>query len=156
MLWTPSPDADENLLAEGIPAGRISRVGNIMLDSFELVRPAIEAADVPGELGLERGGYGVVTLHRPSNVDEPAQLIRLVDALIEAQRRLPLVFPVHPRTAKRLAAGAVRRPPRPGRDPADRALALCPLHEPGDRRRGGDHRFAAGSRRRRPISESPA
>jgi UDP-N-acetylglucosamine 2-epimerase (non-hydrolysing) len=103
VLWTPSPDGDDNLLAEGIPAGRITRVGNIMLDSFELVRPAIEAADVPGELGLERGGYGVVTLHRPSNVDDPAQLIRLVDSLIEAQRRLPLVFPVHPRTAKRLA-----------------------------------------------------
>jgi UDP-N-acetylglucosamine 2-epimerase (non-hydrolysing) len=104
VLWTPSPDADENLLAEGIPQGRISRVGNIMLDSFELVRPAIEAADVPGELGLERGGYGVVTLHRPSNVDDPAQLIRLVDSLTEAQRRLPLVFPVHPRTARRLGA----------------------------------------------------
>jgi UDP-N-acetylglucosamine 2-epimerase (non-hydrolysing) len=104
VLWTPSPDADDNLLAEGIPQSRISRVGNIMLDSFELVRPAIEAADVPGELGLETGGYGVVTLHRPSNVDDPAQLIRLVDALVEAQRQLPLVFPVHPRTAKRLAA----------------------------------------------------
>jgi UDP-N-acetylglucosamine 2-epimerase (non-hydrolysing) len=103
VLWTPSPDGDENLLAEGIPAGRITRVGNIMLDSFELVRPAIEAADVPGELKLERGGYGVVTLHRPANVDDPAQLIRLVDSLIEVQRRLPLVFPVHPRTAKRLA-----------------------------------------------------
>jgi UDP-N-acetylglucosamine 2-epimerase (non-hydrolysing) len=102
VLWTPSPDADENLLAEGIPAERISRVGNIMIDSFELVRPAIEAAGVPAELKLDR--YGVVTLHRPSNVDEPAQLIRLVDALIEAQRELPLVFPVHPRTAKRLAA----------------------------------------------------
>jgi UDP-N-acetylglucosamine 2-epimerase (non-hydrolysing) len=74
-----------------------------MLDSFELVRPAIEAADVPGKMGLERGRYGVVTLHRPSNVDEPAQLLRLVDALIEVQRDLPLVFPVHPRTAKRLA-----------------------------------------------------
>ncbi|HEX2762970.1 MAG TPA: UDP-N-acetylglucosamine 2-epimerase (non-hydrolyzing) [Allosphingosinicella sp.] len=105
LLWTPSPDADENLLGEGVPRGRISRVGNIMLDSFELVRPAIDAADVPGELELERGGYGVVTLHRPSNVDDPAQLIRLVEALIEVQRRLPLVFPVHPRTAKQLAAG---------------------------------------------------
>lgn len=104
VLWTPSPDGDENLLAEGIAPGRITRVGNIMLDSFELVRPAIEAADVPGELGLKLGGYGVVTLHRPANVDEPAQLIRLVDALVEAQRRLPLVFPVHPRTAKRLGA----------------------------------------------------
>jgi UDP-N-acetylglucosamine 2-epimerase (non-hydrolysing) len=105
VLWTPSADADENLHAEGIPEGRISRVGNIMIDSFELVRPAIAAAAVPESLGLTPGGYGVVTLHRPSNVDEPAQLLRLVEALIEAQRRLPLVFPVHPRTAKRLGAG---------------------------------------------------
>jgi UDP-N-acetylglucosamine 2-epimerase (non-hydrolysing) len=102
VLWTPSADADENLRGEGVAAARVTRVGNIMLDSFELVRPAIEAADLPGELGLKRGGYGVVTLHRPSNVDEPAQLIRLVDALIEVQRDLPLVFPVHPRTAGRL------------------------------------------------------
>src|SRR3569623_3483504 len=50
VLWTPSPDADDNLLAEGVAKGRISRVGNIMIDSFELVRPAIEAADVPGEM----------------------------------------------------------------------------------------------------------
>ena len=105
ILWTPSPDADDNLAAEGVAKGRISRVGNIMLDSFELVRGAIEAADVPGELKLQPRGYGVVTLHRPSNVDEPAQLIRLVEALIEAQRHLPLVFPVHPRTARRLRAG---------------------------------------------------
>jgi UDP-N-acetylglucosamine 2-epimerase (non-hydrolysing) len=104
VLWTPSVDGDENLLVEGVARSRITRVGNIMLDSFELVRPAIEAADVPGELGLERGHYAVVTLHRPSNVDEPAQLIRLVGALIETQSHLPLVFPVHPRTAKRLSA----------------------------------------------------
>jgi UDP-N-acetylglucosamine 2-epimerase (non-hydrolysing) len=104
VLWTPSVDADENLLGEGVARSRISRVGNIMLDSFELVRPAIEAAEIPEELGLERDRYGVVTLHRPSNVDEPAQLIRLTDALIEVQNNLPLVFPVHPRTAKRLSA----------------------------------------------------
>jgi UDP-N-acetylglucosamine 2-epimerase (non-hydrolysing) len=102
VLWTPSPDADENLRGEGVADARITRVGNIMIDSFELVRPAIEAAGVPEALGLERGGYGIVTLHRPSNVDDPAQLIRLVDALVEAQRRLPLVFPVHPRTAAKL------------------------------------------------------
>jgi UDP-N-acetylglucosamine 2-epimerase (non-hydrolysing) len=105
VLWTPSPDGDENLIAEGVAQGRITRVGNIMLDSFELVRPAIEAAGVPEELKLERGGYGVVTLHRPSNVDDPSQLIRLVEALIEVQRRLPLVFPVHPRTAQKLRQG---------------------------------------------------
>ncbi|MBV8687146.1 MAG: UDP-N-acetylglucosamine 2-epimerase (non-hydrolyzing) [Alphaproteobacteria bacterium] len=102
VLWTPSPDADANLRAEGVPDARITRVGNIMIDSFELVRPEIEAAGVPEELGLERGGYGVVTLHRPSNVDDPVALLKLVEALIEAQRRLPLVFPVHPRTARKL------------------------------------------------------
>jgi UDP-N-acetylglucosamine 2-epimerase (non-hydrolysing) len=107
VLWTPSPDGDENLAAEGIPAERITRVGNIMLDSFELVRPAIEAADVAGELGLERGRYGVVTLHRPSNVDEPVQLARLVEALVAVQKRLPLVFPLHPRTAQRLDASGL-------------------------------------------------
>jgi UDP-N-acetylglucosamine 2-epimerase (non-hydrolysing) len=109
VLWTPSPDADDNLAAEGIPAERITRVGNIMMDSFELVRPAIEAADAAGSLGLAPRGYGVVTLHRPSNVDDPAQLVRLVDALCAAQARLPLVFPVHPRTAARLAAAGLTR-----------------------------------------------
>jgi UDP-N-acetylglucosamine 2-epimerase (non-hydrolysing) len=102
VLWTPSPDADANLKREGVTLDRISRVGNIMLDSFELVRPAIEAAAAGKALGLEPGCYGVVTLHRPSNVDDPEQLGRLVDALIAAQKRLPLVFPLHPRTAQRL------------------------------------------------------
>ncbi len=109
VLWTPSPDADRNLLAEGIPAERIARVGNIMLDSFEMSRPAIEAADMPGALGLARGGYAVVTLHRPSNVDDPEQLRRLVEALGQVQSRLPIVFPVHPRTAERLAAAGLDR-----------------------------------------------
>jgi UDP-N-acetylglucosamine 2-epimerase (non-hydrolysing) len=107
VLWTPSPDADANLAAEGIAADRITRVGNIMLDSFELVRPAIESAGAAAELGLEKGNYGVVTLHRPSNVDEPAQLTRLVEALVAVQKRLPLVFPVHPRTAQRLTASGL-------------------------------------------------
>ena len=104
VLWTPSPDGDANLRDEGIAAQRITRVGNIMLDSFELVRSAIQAAGIPRDLGLEKGRYGVVTLHRPSNVDEPEQLARLVEALIAVQARLPLVFPVHPRTAQKLAA----------------------------------------------------
>ncbi|HKR24965.1 MAG TPA: UDP-N-acetylglucosamine 2-epimerase (non-hydrolyzing), partial [Allosphingosinicella sp.] len=101
VLWTPSPDADANLAAEGIPAARISLVGNIMLDSFEAQRAAIAAAGEPAALGLA-APYCVATLHRPSNVDDPAQLRRLADALIAVQRRLPLVFPVHPRTARRL------------------------------------------------------
>ena len=103
VLWTPSPDADDNLAAEGVDPARVTRVGNIMLDSYELVRPAIAAADSPGAFGVVAGRYGVVTLHRPSNVDGDAQLHRLVRALVAAQTALPLVFPVHPRTAKRLA-----------------------------------------------------
>jgi UDP-N-acetylglucosamine 2-epimerase (non-hydrolysing) len=103
VLWTPSPDGDEHLLAEGCDPARISHVGNIMMDSFELVRSSIEAADEPKALGLPEH-YGVVTLHRPSNVDSPEILAALVDALLAVQATLPLVFPVHPRTAQRLAA----------------------------------------------------
>lgn len=102
VLWTPSPDADENLAAEGIPASRITRVGNIMLDSYEMIRPRIAAEGAPAKLGLTPGGYGVVTLHRPSNVDEVGPLTALVEALEQVAARLPLVFPVHPRTRERL------------------------------------------------------
>lgn len=102
VLWTPSPDADANLKEEGIPEERITRVGNIMLDSFEMVRGRVQEAAMPQELGLEGRAYGVVTLHRPSNVDDPTQLRALVAALEEVQRGLQLVFPVHPRTAERL------------------------------------------------------
>ena len=104
VLWTPSPDADRNLLAEGVPAERITRVGNILLDSFERSRPAIAAARTPDTLGLAGEPYCVATLHRPANVDAPAPLRRLVDSLCAVQRRLPIVFPVHPRTAARLEA----------------------------------------------------
>ncbi|HYN46088.1 MAG TPA: UDP-N-acetylglucosamine 2-epimerase (non-hydrolyzing) [Allosphingosinicella sp.] len=109
VLWTPSPDADRNLLDEGIPDARIAHVGNIMLDSFERTRPAIAAAGVPRELGVAGSSYGVVTLHRPSNVDDPAALARLAACLVKVQLRLPLVFPVHPRTAARLAEAGLER-----------------------------------------------
>ncbi len=102
LLWTPSVDGDENLLAEGVPADKIVRVGNIMIDSFELMRERIEAATTRQDMKLERGGYGVVTLHRPANVDDPAVLGLLVDQLLTAAGSLPLVFPVHPRTRGRL------------------------------------------------------
>jgi UDP-N-acetylglucosamine 2-epimerase (non-hydrolysing) len=102
VLWTPSPDADVNLAAEGVPAERITRVGNIMLDSFEMKRPAIEAAGVPESLGFNGRGYCVATLHRPVNVDDPRQLAALADCLIDIQTQLPIVFPVHPRTRARL------------------------------------------------------
>lgn len=104
ILWTPSPDGDENLRAEGIPEERITRVGNIMLDSYELVRPRIEAENAPAAFGLEPGAYAVATLHRPSNVDSAAALSALVSALEAVQATMPIVFPVHPRTRASLTS----------------------------------------------------
>jgi UDP-N-acetylglucosamine 2-epimerase (non-hydrolysing) len=103
LLWTPSPDADENLRREGVPAARIDRVGNIMIDSYEMMRGAIEADRTRANLGLEAQGYGVVTLHRPSNVDGRDSLTSLVEVLRATADLLPLVFSVHPRTRKKLA-----------------------------------------------------
>src|SRR5215510_7509371 len=97
VLWTPSPDADENLLKEGVPAERIDRVGNIMIDSYEMMRPQIEAHGGASRFGLAPQGYAVVTLHRPSNVDHAEVLGDLVQQLIAIAARLPLVFAVHPR-----------------------------------------------------------
>ncbi len=98
LLWTPSPDADENLRREGRPDQVIERVGNIMIDAYERLRPRIEAAAKGAALGLQDRGYGVVTLHRPVNVDNKAQLTAICDVLIALAGDLPLVFPVHPRT----------------------------------------------------------
>jgi UDP-N-acetylglucosamine 2-epimerase (non-hydrolysing) len=109
LLWTPSQDADANLLAEGIPAKRIECIGNIMIDSFEMLRPRIAAADTPRRLGLA-GPFAVVTLHRPSNVDEREQLAGLVQALVELSRELRVVFAVHPRTRRRLEEFALLEP----------------------------------------------
>jgi UDP-N-acetylglucosamine 2-epimerase (non-hydrolysing) len=102
VLWTPSPDADRNLIAEGVDPSRIDFVGNIMIDSYEMLRPVIEASDARLRLGLAPQGYGVVTLHRPSNVDDAAALGELVDQLGFVSQELPLLFAVHPRTRKRL------------------------------------------------------
>jgi len=102
LLWTPSRDADENLRREGVPAERVECVGNIMLDSYELVRRRIVAEEMHIRYGRQAGQYAVVTLHRPSNVDTPLALSVLVRQLIEVSHDLPLVFPVHPRTYKNL------------------------------------------------------
>jgi UDP-N-acetylglucosamine 2-epimerase (non-hydrolysing) len=102
LLWTPSEDADENLRAEGVAEERIVRVGNIMIDSYELVRDRIAAQAMARQLGLAGRGFGVVTLHRPSNVDHRETLTGIVAALCAVARNLPLVFVIHPRTRKRL------------------------------------------------------
>jgi UDP-N-acetylglucosamine 2-epimerase (non-hydrolysing) len=93
-----------NLQQEGVEASRIFLVGNVMIDTLDSLLPTIRERHKAAELGLSPGGYGVVTLHRPSNVDDAAMLARWVGALELMARRLPLVFPAHPRTAARLAA----------------------------------------------------
>jgi UDP-N-acetylglucosamine 2-epimerase (non-hydrolysing) len=103
MLFTTSRDADENLAAEGVNADRIFFVGNTMIDSLERFRERAVQSNVLERLDLDAGEYGVVTLHRPSNVDAQGGLERLARVLKATARRLPLLFPVHARTKDRLA-----------------------------------------------------
>ena len=102
LLLTPSPDADENLLAEGIPAERIRRVGNVMIDTLVRLLPRALKGEVLQRLHLEGSEYAVLTMHRPGNVDDETTLARLLEALAEIGRDVPVVFPVHPRTRQRL------------------------------------------------------
>ena len=104
LLLTPSADADQNLRGEGVPAAKVVRVGNVMIDPLRARLPEALARPVLRTLGLAPGGYGVCTLHRPANVDDPEVLARILDGLAQVQARLPLVFPVHPRTRKSLEA----------------------------------------------------
>jgi UDP-N-acetylglucosamine 2-epimerase (non-hydrolysing) len=102
LLWTPSADADANLRAEGVPAEKIDCIGNIMIDSFEMLRAKIESADTRERLHLGSEPYAVVTLHRPSNVDQRDKLSELVAALMQVSQQMLVVFAIHPRTRKRL------------------------------------------------------
>jgi UDP-N-acetylglucosamine 2-epimerase (non-hydrolysing) len=102
ILWTPSPDGDENLIREGVSPAKIQRVGNIMIDSLEMLRATIEKQNAWHELNLDAGDYGLVTLHRPSNVDDAQMLKRLCHVLTDIAKQVPLVFPIHPRTRKNI------------------------------------------------------
>src|SRR2546423_8899128 len=97
LLLTPSRDADANLLAEGIPPERIRLVGNVMIDSLLKFLPLASKSTIKERKGLADKDYAVLTLHRPSNVDDTAVFVRVIDALEEISRRLPIVFPAHPR-----------------------------------------------------------
>lgn len=99
-LFTPSKDADVNLAAEGVVPERIHLVGNVMIDSLVRALPEAEKRKTHEGLGLEPKGYGLITLHRPSNVDDLDALRRILDAI---SRSVPkAVFPVHPRTRARI------------------------------------------------------
>ena len=108
QLFVSERSGVDNLLREGIPAERIHLVGNVMIDALEACRPRWEQAPVLRRLGLEpTQPYALVTLHRPSNVDDPETLRRIVDALETVSRELTLLWPVHPRTKQ-----ALQRNPR--------------------------------------------
>jgi UDP-N-acetylglucosamine 2-epimerase (non-hydrolysing) len=112
LLLTPSADADRNLIAEGIPPERIRLVGNVMIDSLMKSLALAEASRAREELEVEGLDYAVVTLHRPSNVDDPATLRRILDALERVGERLPVIFPAHPRTSKNLSEFGLLEPLR--------------------------------------------
>lgn len=103
LLLTPSEDADRNLLREGVAPDKIKLVGNIMIDSLVDNLPRARACGVLEELGLEPSRFVYVTLHRPANVDERPHLETLMTGLKAIAGRLPVVFPVHPRTRKMLS-----------------------------------------------------
>lgn len=106
-FFTTTNIADKNLLKSGIPQERIFRVGNTMIDTLLKHRPRFQKPPVWDELNLGKGRYIVMTLHRPANVDEEAKLKELLREIINHSQNLPLIFPVHPRTAKILKSMSI-------------------------------------------------
>jgi UDP-N-acetylglucosamine 2-epimerase (non-hydrolysing) len=102
VLLTPSPDANENLLAEGVSAEKIHLVGNIMIDSLLRHLPLAQLERVSDRIPVAAGGYAVLTLHRPANVDSVDVFRRILAAVSTIAEHLPVVFPVHPRTRLRM------------------------------------------------------
>lgn len=103
LLLTPSPDGDENLKAEGIAEDKIKFVGNVMIDSLFYSLKVAEESKVRENLELNEKEYAVLTLHRPSNVDDEQVFAGLLDSLVEISRKIPIVFPAHPRTKARIS-----------------------------------------------------
>jgi UDP-N-acetylglucosamine 2-epimerase (non-hydrolysing) len=104
LLFTPSQDGDENLLREGVAPEKIHFVGNVMIDTLTRLLPAAEEqwSNLSLELNVSEKQYGLVTLHRPSNVDDPTVLSDIIKSLLEISADLPIIFPIHPRTRARI------------------------------------------------------
>jgi UDP-N-acetylglucosamine 2-epimerase (non-hydrolysing) len=101
ILFTPSLDGDENLKREGFPPERIKFVGNVMIDTLEIMRQKIEIYTLKQYL-KDNEDFGLITLHRPSNVDNNEILESIVNNLLDISKKIHLIFPVHPRTKKQL------------------------------------------------------
>lgn len=102
FLFCTEPSALQNLKREGIPAEKIFFVGNVMIDTLKKSKVECQKSKVLKELGLKNRKYAVTTLHRPSNVDDKTQLKKIMDILQKIGKKLPVVFPVHPRTQKNM------------------------------------------------------
>jgi UDP-N-acetylglucosamine 2-epimerase (non-hydrolysing) len=111
LLFTTSPEAETNLLREGVDPKKIHFVGNVMIDSLRFYTAAAEESTILEELSVEKGAYGLVTLHRPSNVDDPAVLRPIIEALCTIGAERPLLFPVHPRTRNAIEDSGLEVPP---------------------------------------------
>ncbi|MBK8480826.1 MAG: UDP-N-acetylglucosamine 2-epimerase (non-hydrolyzing) [Proteobacteria bacterium] len=107
LLFVSEPAGLENLRREGVSEDRLCFAGNVMIDTLLAAKAQAQRSDVLTRLGLRAGGYGLLTLHRPSNVDDPSALAALLRTLDQIAEELPLVFPVHPRTRSKLAAARV-------------------------------------------------
>jgi len=102
LLLVSEPSGIENLKREGHPDDHIVHVGNIMIDTLNVQLPLARGRSILKEQGLTPGQYGVVTLHRPANVDEKESLSKLIEVFSEVSQRMPLIFPIHPRTRARI------------------------------------------------------
>jgi UDP-N-acetylglucosamine 2-epimerase (non-hydrolysing) len=122
MLFTTEESANRNLANEGVAPGRVFFVGNLMIDSLVRALKIAQPFSLRSELGLGEKPYAVLTLHRPSNVDNEDQLRRTLDAISELAQRIPVIFPAHPRTARNIDAFDLK---------AMRTWQGGPLHGPG-------------------------
>jgi UDP-N-acetylglucosamine 2-epimerase (non-hydrolysing) len=102
LLFTPSPDGDENLIREGIDRNKIHLVGNVMIDTLVKMLPKAQQRPTLEQLKVKPRSYVLATLHRPSNVDEPEMLRGILQAMLQISRQMPVIFPVHPRTRSRI------------------------------------------------------
>jgi UDP-N-acetylglucosamine 2-epimerase (non-hydrolysing) len=105
LLFVTEQSGVDHLRREGVDDAKIHLVGNVMIDTLLKSRAAAESSTILADLKVEPRKFALLTLHRPSNVDDPAALSRLLDALDGVQRRMPLIFPIHPRTRSRISDG---------------------------------------------------
>jgi UDP-N-acetylglucosamine 2-epimerase (non-hydrolysing) len=109
LFFTTSYNANENLRRESVPEAKIHLVGNVMIDTLNRHRKRAASLGMPSRIGVKPHNYALITLHRPSNVDDPGVLEGILDALTEIQGQLPSLFPIHPRTRRRIEEFGLQR-----------------------------------------------